>query len=60
MIPDRTMKTVLLELPNNPKFPSFGLTLKWMKEERTGGRKERKVESLRRVGERGTGKHKNT
>ena len=51
MISDRTVKTTLLELPDDSKFPSFGLSWKWMKEERTGGRKEREIEIWREVSE---------
>ena len=54
------MKMMLGNYRSVQDFRRLILTLKWMKEERTGGRKEREIESQREFAEGSHGNAQNT
>ena len=52
-MPGLDAKTMLLKSPSGSQFPLLILSLKWRKEDRTGGRKDRRIETRNEVRGRG-------
>ena len=44
MLPEIDVKMMLPKSPNDPRLPSFLSDVNWMKDERNGGRKDRRIE----------------